>query len=190
MSYKWVKDFRHRNKQRMIDAFGGGCGICGYNKSQRTLSFHHIEQEEKDFVISMAKITEENWPTIVKELKKCVMLCMNCHGEVHEGITQIPEDIKRFDETFSIYRKPKQYFDVCPICGKEKSINNKTCSIECSGKNKQKVDWDNIDILSLLKKYGSYSSIADELHISDKAVKKRLLRDYDKELINSLRWKK
>ena len=25
------------------------------------------------------------------ELDKCILLCSNCHSEVHEGITDVPE---------------------------------------------------------------------------------------------------
>lgn len=35
---------------------------------------------------------------MVAEVRKCVLLCHNCHTEVHHGITLIPPDIQRFDE--------------------------------------------------------------------------------------------
>jgi predicted HNH restriction endonuclease len=27
------------------------------------------------------------------ELDKCILVCANCHSEIHDGITQIPENI-------------------------------------------------------------------------------------------------
>ena len=29
-----------------------------------------------------------------KELKKCILICANCHNEIHAGITEIPENVK------------------------------------------------------------------------------------------------
>ena len=71
---------------------GGKCAKCGYDKCQRALSFHHINPKEKDFDLSSKGLTR-SWERIKKEIDKCVLLCANCHMEVHDGITQLP--IKR-----------------------------------------------------------------------------------------------
>jgi len=86
-SYFYVKKARLKKKERAIAYLGGKCCICGYNKCPRSLDFHHKNPDEKDFCIS--KNTNKAWATIVKELDKCVILCRNCHGEVHAGITSL-----------------------------------------------------------------------------------------------------
>ena len=47
------------------------------------LQFHHLNTEEKDFTISAKSYSFER---LKKEVDKCVMLCSNCHIEVHEEI--------------------------------------------------------------------------------------------------------
>lgn len=62
---------------------GGSCRICGYGRCLSGLEFHHINPLEKDFSIS-ARMT--SWEAIRPELDKCILLCANCHREVHEGL--------------------------------------------------------------------------------------------------------
>jgi hypothetical protein len=68
---------------------GGQCEICRYNKCQRALVFHHLDQKKKEFGLSDKGLTH-SWERIKSEINKCVLLCANCHAEVHDGITQLP----------------------------------------------------------------------------------------------------
>ncbi|MCC7004417.1 HNH endonuclease [Candidatus Nomurabacteria bacterium] len=68
---------------------GGCCEICGYKKCQRALSFHHIDPSLKSFGLSDKGLTR-SWEKTKSEIDKCILLCANCHMEVHEGITQLP----------------------------------------------------------------------------------------------------
>jgi 5-methylcytosine-specific restriction endonuclease McrA len=61
---------------------GGKCQICGYDKCSAALEFHHVDPRTKDFTISQRMTTFE---AIRRELDKCVLLCANCHREVHDG---------------------------------------------------------------------------------------------------------
>lgn len=80
---------RHRKlKLQAVEYKGGACVICGYAKCVRALVFHHIDDKEKDFTISHD--TSRSWEKIRRELDKCVLICSNCHGEVHAGITLFP----------------------------------------------------------------------------------------------------
>ena len=83
---------RRRKKLREMarDYKGGKCMICGYYKCQRSLSFHHLNPKEKDFDLSSRGLTR-SWERIKKEIDKCVLLCANCHMEIHDGITQLPK---------------------------------------------------------------------------------------------------
>jgi predicted HNH restriction endonuclease len=83
---RWQRNFeafskRLELKARAIAHLGGQCVLCGYDKCPSALDFHHLDPMEKDFVIS-AKTT---WEAIEPELKKCALVCANCHREVHAG---------------------------------------------------------------------------------------------------------
>ena len=84
-------------KQRAVAHMGGKCAVCGYCKCLRALEFHHIERQHKEFSISSficTKVFDSSveivWESVVRELKKCRLLCSNCHREVEAGITDLP----------------------------------------------------------------------------------------------------
>ena len=71
-------------KFKMVEYKGGCCEICGYNKYQGALEFHHLDPSKKDFNLSKLKVRE--FGDLVKnELGKCIMVCANCHREIHGG---------------------------------------------------------------------------------------------------------
>lgn len=73
-------------KKYAIQQKGGKCKRCGYNKSLLALEFHHDNPKEKENTICNLsrnnKVTKEE---IDKELKKCDLLCANCHAEIHDN---------------------------------------------------------------------------------------------------------
>ena len=76
-------------KKQMVDYRGGCCQICGYDKYIGALEFHHTDPKQKDFNLSSLKRYSFN--DIVKsELDKCVLVCANCHREVHAKIVVPP----------------------------------------------------------------------------------------------------
>lgn len=54
------------------------CAICGENDI-RVLEFDHIDPTSKRFGISQAVRLGYSWPDVVVEMKKCRILCANCH---------------------------------------------------------------------------------------------------------------
>jgi hypothetical protein len=77
---KYFVDFqRKRMKVRMVLEKGGKCQNCGYNKCIWALEFHHRNKEEKSF--SIGNPETRAWEKLKEELKKCDMLCANCHRE-------------------------------------------------------------------------------------------------------------
>ncbi len=60
------------------------CKICKYSKCFAALDFHHKDQTKKEKGIGnilVLKVTDER----IKEVKKCEILCSNCHRELHNG---------------------------------------------------------------------------------------------------------
>ena len=75
-------------KQRAVIHMGGACMGCGLRGLLALFEFHHIDAKTKAFGISEDGILR-SWESILAELAKCVMLCANCHREVHAGVRQL-----------------------------------------------------------------------------------------------------
>lgn len=78
---------RFAKKDRMIAYKGGRCQFCGYEKCNRALTFHHLDPIKKEF--NFAGNHARKWEDIQRELDKCILLCQNCHSEVHAGLIKI-----------------------------------------------------------------------------------------------------
>lgn len=68
-------------KKKAVELLGGKCSSCGYDKSVAALHFHHVKGD-KEFGIAHKGRTN-GWKKVVEELKKCVLICANCHAEEH-----------------------------------------------------------------------------------------------------------
>lgn len=75
----------HAMKDKLIEMRGGACERCGYNKSHDALCFHHIDPTKKEFELSMTS-GSANWDKWKSEAEKCMLLCLNCHAEIHEEL--------------------------------------------------------------------------------------------------------
>jgi hypothetical protein len=96
-----VLAWRRRAKLRLIEAFGGGCGICGYNRCAANMAFHHLDPSQKG--VGFGSAQSRSWAKVIHEVRKCVMLCHNCHGEYHAGLITDLSACPRFDETCATY---------------------------------------------------------------------------------------
>jgi hypothetical protein len=80
-----VVELRRETKRRAITSFGGVCATCGSAYPPAAMDFHHPDANKKEFAISVDGIYR-SWEKVQKELESCVMLCANCHTEVHAGV--------------------------------------------------------------------------------------------------------
>ena len=99
-----VRKRRRTIGEKAIDYKGGHCQICGYSRCSEALEFHHLESTGKDFGISDRGYTR-SWKRIIEELDKCILLCANCHREVHAGL-QLPREI--------VVEKSGEFREACP----------------------------------------------------------------------------
>lgn len=76
--------YRMNRDKRMINDFKKHwCAICGYDKCNDSLHFHHTCSETKSFNLNGGAMGLSD-KRIVVEFYKCILLCANCHGEIHE----------------------------------------------------------------------------------------------------------
>lgn len=172
-----VKKWRRNTKLRIVKAMGGCCQICGYNKCPEALDLHHLNPNTKE--INFGKITANpcSWDKkVVPELRKCILLCSNCHREYHSGYVKIPETFFIFDESFSDYRNDNKELTTCEYCGKPTAPQRKFCSRECMGHSigYQKLEWDDKKLKNLLSEGLSNIAISKILGCSETSVRKRL----------------
>lgn len=78
---------RNDNRKKATDYKGGKCNICGYSKCIDALCFHHVNPKEKSFGLS--NNYNKEWTVLKEELDKCILLCLNCHAELHAGAVSI-----------------------------------------------------------------------------------------------------
>jgi hypothetical protein len=76
--------YARRKKIRVmaVEYKGGKCSMCGYDHCIEALEFHHVDPAQKDFNVSSKGYTR-SWVRVKAELDKCIILCANCHREIH-----------------------------------------------------------------------------------------------------------
>jgi 5-methylcytosine-specific restriction endonuclease McrA len=80
-----VSKRRKKLKQLAIEYKGGKCSVCGYDRYIGALNFHHQNPKEKDFGLSARGFTH-SWEKTKIELDKCILICSNCHAELHDKL--------------------------------------------------------------------------------------------------------
>lgn len=125
------------------------CERCGCDVRECVLQFHHKNPEEKDFEFRDFNLnrTTHTMSILKQEADKCIVVCANCHCEIHEEI----QDEISLREIEAHERKKAKYayqqlvapknFDTksvveksCKICGQKFISNNvgRTMCYECS----------------------------------------------------------
>lgn len=99
-----VKRWRKNTKRRLIEGMGGKCVICEYDKCDAALEFHHLDASKKEFGLGAARGSIKNWKKLVEEVKKCILLCSNCHREFHEGLIVLPTEVPFFSKEIEDYQ--------------------------------------------------------------------------------------
>ncbi len=81
-SARTKKANRLKLKEKALLYKGGKCSKCGYDSCVGALEFHHIDPKSKIFNISKDALAKP-WEDVRKELDKCILVCANCHREIH-----------------------------------------------------------------------------------------------------------
>lgn len=82
------KERKRQLKKEAVDYKGGKCSVCGYSKYQGALEFHHINPSEKEDTIANLINELQTLEQMKNELNKCILVCSNCHKEIHGDIIE------------------------------------------------------------------------------------------------------
>lgn len=181
-----VVSWRQRQKRKVIEYLGGACILCGYDTTPRSMEVHHVNPKEKSFGISSGGNTRA-WDKVVDELDKCVLLCSNCHGEVHDGIVDMSILSEALLNDLSFRRERAETImtnsdlgfpqikskNFCS-CGQEITYGATRCLSCYRATRSAKIDWPDLEVLLDMISEKGYSQVGRELGVSDNAVRKHI----------------
>lgn len=173
-NYEHLKNFRYRQKEKIVYVMGGKCACCGYNKCISALELHHLDPTQKDFTFS--KNTNRAWSDLVKELPKTILLCANCHREVHSGLINNEELLSSFEEEKAqeISEKEKENnkeSNKCIDCGILISSHATRCA-KCADIHRRAVPRPDRKELKEMIRTMPFTTIGKRFGVSDNAVRK------------------
>ena len=71
---------RNTNIDRYKEIFGDYCKLCREQHSWHRYEMHHLDPGKKTRVVNFVY----PWESIEEEIWKCILLCANCHKDVHQ----------------------------------------------------------------------------------------------------------
>lgn len=187
MSSTETKRFwRQQIKHRVVLSLGGKCSICKQIYSDTVYDCHHLNPEQKDISISSIQTNgAKSWYKIRDELRKCCLLCANCHRLVHSG-EAIVENISYFNEEYynwelAEYKQiskdtmlpldiDKNKF-ICPKCLGKKTPTAELC-MSCRNKEQQEIERPTRDELKNLIRNFPFTEIGRKFLVTDNSVRK------------------
>ena len=97
------KKKRHDDfKDWAIEYLGGECLGCGLKYYPWQYDIHHIDPREKKFEFNQMRY--KSWEEIEAELDKSILLCKNCHADIHHN----PLCKKVFGYNNNLYTPPEE----------------------------------------------------------------------------------
>ena len=176
MGYESVKNSRAKLKERIVYVMGGKCKCCGYNRCIKALELHHLNPEEKEITIS--KNTNQSWAKVKEELPKTILVCANCHREIHDGIIKNQELSSSYDKNRAIEIDKeiellkKKEINYCKVCGKIINSKAEKC-VHCNNLARRVVkDRPTRDELKNLIRTQPFTTIAAQYGVTDNSIRK------------------
>ena len=149
-------------KLELIEAKGGKCEICGYDKNIAALDFHHVNPENKCFELDARRLSNTSMEKLLEEADKCILICANCHRELHnEHLDKNNIPVLLNEMTSKHYNlEHKNRTSICKYCGEEfpYSKGKIYCSDECRELDKNYPEY--IDIMTKYDELRSWEKVA------------------------------
>lgn len=181
--------WRRQIKNRGVQALGGKCAICGGVFEDCCYDFHHLDPSKKDFTISECNTNgAKSWLLLREEIKKCAILCSNCHRLYHNGYVELDTTKNYFidefydwdwceEKAFNITTgQPIKSADekyICPTCGGPKAPQSKEC-VNCSSSQQPRYNVSREELKDLIYTM-SFVQIGKKFGVSDNAIRKRCI---------------
>ena len=176
-----VVEWRRRLKLKALVYKGGKCLVCQYARCARALTFHHLDPSEKEFNITTSG-TCHSWERVRAELDKCVLLCGNCHNELHDGMIDLHPYLQK-------NRTPEEGAEAVRIawptrsktsprcaCGNHISATAHRCA-SCATKARSKVMWPSrAELIAMTDTHG-FEGAGRALGVTGNGIRRRL-RDH------------
>ena len=80
-----TRNLRNSFKLKALEYKGNKCETCSYDKCIQALEFHHVDPSKKYFSIA-EKGYRRSWADVILELDKTILVCANCHREIHSQL--------------------------------------------------------------------------------------------------------
>lgn len=173
-----VGNFRRNRKENAVYVMGGKCQMCGYDECAAAMDFHHINPDEKELKIGSSLY--RSWDLICNELKKCALLCANCHRKYHALNLSIKfvspfDEVKAEQISKGIVELRTKHYKTCKICGK--TIDDSSCYCkQCYDILQQKQKRPSRDELKLMIRNMPIQQIANQYNVSWPTIKKWCLK--------------
>lgn len=170
MSKEATTKARQKRKEDLVYVHGGKCAICGYNRCIGALQFHHINPDEKEYGLSSGNC--HSWENDIKESKKCILVCSNCHQEIHMGL--ITDILKTSFNQEKCDEKSLEKLDhpsYCKNCGKKITTGANYCK-ECWPLIRRKAERPSREELKQLIRTKNFCEIGREFGLTDNAIRK------------------
>jgi len=153
----------------------GKCNECHKEVTDETLcgfDFDHLDQTTKLYTIASLRQSTKNIVDIIKaEIKKCQLLCCNCHKKkTVEQLGYHKQDKETFAKVEHIKIKEKQVH-LCPKCNGKRDRDAKFC-YKCMSKGNRTVARPEFEILEDEIAKEGYVSTAKKYGVSDNTIRK------------------
>ena len=80
------RENRKTRRQEILNLFNNKCSICAYDRCKRSLHVHHRDPARK-------QCDKDYMKKSFTDFDNLIVLCSNCHFEVHAGIISIPTQL-------------------------------------------------------------------------------------------------
>jgi hypothetical protein len=165
-------------KLKAVELMGGSCSKCDYNRNLSALEFHHIDPKTKEF--NWKQVCKKPWDQVIQELSKCIIVCKNCHAEIHNPNMSIADVEQLTTSANSMLEKSRyateRFLKPTGKCAYHSCDNNvfatKYCSHECASLSQRKVVRPSKKELQNQLESDSIVKIGKRYGVSDNSVRK------------------